>query len=79
MPQYIMAAQISGTRDGLDWPKRGEPAPTGLTADELAHMLAIGHVREVKPAVEPAPVVEVSRPVAPEVRARARRTRGATE
>jgi len=72
---HVMAAQISGTRNGVDWPRRGEPAPADLTADELAHMVAIGHVREVKPEPEPAPVVEVSKPVAPEVRARARRTR----
>jgi len=76
MPQYVMAAQISGTRNGVDWPRRGASAPADLTADELDHMLAIGHVHEVKPVIESAPVVEVSRPVAPEVRARARRTRG---
>lgn len=75
MPQYVMAAQISGTRNGLDWPKRGEPTPD-LPADELAHLIAIGHVRVVEPApVGKLPEPEVTRPVAPEVRARARRTR----
>jgi len=78
MPKYVMAVGISGTRNGQDWPRIGEPAPD-MPADELAHMLAIDHVREVAPPVEPAPIVEISKPVAPEVRARARRTRGATE
>ena len=76
MPQYVMAVGISGTRNGRDWPRIGEPAPADLTADELAHMVEINHVRVVRPEPEPAPVVEVSKPVAPEVRARARRTRG---
>lgn len=76
MPKYVMAVGISGTRNGRDWPRIGEPVPADLAGDELAHMVSIKHVREVPAELaEPAPVVEVSRPVAPEVRARARRTR----
>lgn len=79
MPQYVMAVQISGTRNGVDWPALGEAPPADLADDEFDHMVAIKHIREVKPVVEPAPVVEVSRPVPPELRARARRTRAAAK
>ena len=76
MPKYVMAVGISGTRNGQDWPRIGESVPADLAADELAHMVEINHVREAPDELaEPAPVVEVSKPVAPEVRARARRTR----
>lgn len=76
---YVMAVEISGTRNGAEWPALGQPVPADLPADEVAALRLGGLIREVAPQAEPAPVVEVSRPVAPEVRARARRTRGATE
>jgi hypothetical protein len=76
MPKYVMAVGISGTRNGQDWPRIGEAPPADLTGAELAHMVEINHIREVPVELaEPAPVVEISKPVAPEVRARARRTR----
>lgn len=75
MPKYVMAVGISGTRNGRDWPRIGEAPPADLTADEISHMVAINHIREVPVELaEPAPLVEVSKPVAPEVRARRRRT-----
>jgi len=79
MPEYVMAVQISGTRDGQDWPPVGAPAPE-LPDDELARMIEVKHIRVVEPApVGKLPEPEVSRPVRPEVRARARRTRAVGE
>lgn len=75
---YVMAVEISGTRNGIDWPAIGAPVPADIPADEVEAMHRGGLVREVPVELaEPAPVVEVSKSVAPEVRARGRRTRAA--
>ena len=78
--RHIMTATISGTRNGADWPAKGQTAPADLTEDELLHMVAVGHVRIAvdRPAEPVAPLVEISKPVAPELRARARRTKATT-
>lgn len=74
--RHVMTVGISGTYDGHDWPAAGQDAPEWLPPAELLHMVNTGAVRIVlERAAEP--VVEISRPVAPEVRARLRRTKGA--
>ena len=47
--QVLMLVSISGTRDGQDWPARGELAT--LPADEAAAMTAAGLVEVA--AIEP--------------------------
>jgi hypothetical protein len=49
-----MIADVSGTRDGVDWPKRGEllEVPAAEGADLVAANLAVEHVEE--PPVESA-------------------------
>lgn len=46
-----MRRQISGTRDGVDWPAPGESID--LPDDEAAQLIALGHA--VVPGEEPAP------------------------
>lgn len=49
-----MIADVSGTRDGQDWPKRGEVVefPDSEAADLIAANIAVEHVEE--PPVESA-------------------------
>lgn len=49
----IMAGLISGTRDGVAWPKPGQPIPDDLTDDEVAQGLAAGWIID-RPDVETA-------------------------
>lgn len=46
-----MRATLSGTRDGVDWPKRG--GTVDLPADEAAHLIAAG-LAEPDGGAEPA-------------------------
>lgn len=50
---YVMVASISGTRDGQDWPRPGQPVDF-LSAEEAEHLVSIGHVRIVETADAPA-------------------------
>lgn len=58
MSQHVMKAYISGTRNGIDWPKPGEPAPADLTERELRQYVTSGLVKVVddEPVVEAATV-----------------------
>lgn len=63
MPEVEMLASISGTRNGADWPRRGER----LTVDELEaeHLIAGGmaQLTELESAtVEPAETAATPRP-----------------
>lgn len=64
---YVMVAQITGSRDGQDWPRPGERVDF-LTEEEAQHMASIGHVRRV---ADPEPLLEKA--VAPEPETRSRR------
>ena len=76
--RHVMAVDISGSTDGHHWPQTGEDAPDWLGEDTLRHMVAQGQIRIViAPGVKPEPTVEISKPVAPELRARQRRTKAA--
>ncbi len=46
-----MRRQISGTRDGVDWPAPGETID--VPDDEAAQLISLGHA--VVPGEEPAP------------------------
>ena len=65
-----MNIEMSGSRNGQPWPKRGETAD--LPAAEAAHLVASGIAEEVhdeQADVETAtaPAAEVTEPAAPEV------------
>lgn len=57
--QVRLLVDITGTRDGEDWPARGEVVD--LPADEATHMLTAGLVEEVGSKVETAAVEAKSR------------------
>jgi hypothetical protein len=61
---FVMLVQLSGTRDGLDWPAPGEPVPADAGRDEVA---ALVHSGLAAPESAAAPAAEVSPFEAPEL------------
>lgn len=58
-----LAVSLSGTRDGVDWPQRGEivDLPDAEAVDMLNARLAVPVVAEPETATIPAPVEKATR------------------
>lgn len=45
--KYTMLGGISGTRNGVDWPKPGQPAPADLTKREIDRLTEARIIAEI--------------------------------
>lgn len=71
MAKVRMVADISGTRDGVDWPRRGEVLEVSdeEAKDLITARLAVDHKEKVE-AAEPGPVTSAAMDTTPAKRSK---------
>lgn len=70
MAEVIMKANISGTRDGADWPKRGQVLTTSAAEAESLVAAGLAESKPSKAAAETATAPEPETAAAPKPRRR---------